>query len=66
MAEKFYNCSFGDYKGRRRYVVKHPKHMGELIVRAPDDSAAIVAAGNYWGEEWTEYLFYAYCDVMKV
>jgi hypothetical protein len=66
LAEKFYNCSFGDYKGRCRYVVKHPKFKGELIVRAPDDNAAIKAAGDYWGEDWIRYEFYAYCDAVKV
>lgn len=66
MAEKQFDCSFGDYKGRLRYLVKHPKFQRELIVRAPDDRAAIKAAGDYYGEDWTDYWFYAYCDVMKV
>ena len=66
MADKFFNCSFGNYTGKQRYMVKHPSHMGELIVRAPDDNAAIKAAGDYWGEDWLRYDFYAYCDAWKV
>lgn len=65
MAEKFFDCSFGDYTGKGRWRVMHPKFNRELIVRAPDDNAAIKAAGDYWGEDWIRYDFYAYCNVMK-
>lgn len=65
MAGKFYDCCFGDYKGRLRWIVSHPKHQNDLIVSAPDDIAAIKAAGDYWGENWLSYEFYPYCTVRK-
>lgn len=66
MASKRFDCSFGTYEGQKRYSVMHPKFKNELIVRAPDENAAIMAAGNYWGEDWVDYDFYAYCEVFKV
>lgn len=65
MAGEFFNCSFGNYEGKKRWTVMHPRHHREITVRAPDDNAAIQAAANYWGEDWTRYDFYAYCEVLK-
>lgn len=65
MAGKYYDCTFGDYIGKLRWIVSHPKYPQELTVRAPDDIAAIKAAGDYWGEDWLKYTFYPYCKVRK-
>lgn len=59
----YYDCCFDDYTGTKRFVVTHPAHRGELRVAAPDEASAIVAAANRWGEAWTQYRFYAYCNV---
>jgi hypothetical protein len=63
--KKYYDCSFGDYTGRSRYAVKHPKYR-EIITRAPDDIAAIKAAGDFCGEDWLSYQYYPYCTVNKL
>lgn len=65
MAGKYYDCRFGDYTGRLRWIVSHPKHQYDVTVSAPDDIAAIKAAGDYWGEDWLSYSFYPYCKVTK-
>lgn len=59
-----YQACYEDYKGHKLFTVHHPKHR-EIVVRAPDENAAIVAAGKYWGTPWTKYDFYAYCRVVK-
>lgn len=60
----YFDCRFEDYEGTKRYTVAHPAHSGELRVAAPDEASAIVAAADRWGETWTEYRFYAYCNVI--
>lgn len=34
-----------------------------LLVAAPDEASSIVCAAQEFGEKWTAYRFYAYCDV---
>lgn len=60
-----FNARFGDYSGGKRYDVYHPKHAETLRVAAPDEYAAMKAAGDYWGENWLNYEFYPYCVVTK-
>ena len=55
-----YDIAFEDYRGRRRYTVSHPDFSGELIVAAPDDVAAIVAAAELWHTRWQSFEFYAF------
>lgn len=54
-----------EYTGRKRFLVTHPAHAKTIVVAAPKPEAAIVAAADYWGETWTSYSFYAYCDVSE-
>lgn len=65
MSDKYFDCSFGTYSGKQRWVVKHPKYR-EITVRAPDDAAAIMAAGKFLGEDWTRLSFYTNCEVRKI
>lgn len=66
MSDKFCDIAYEDYKGNKRFTVTHPAHAGELTVAAPDENTALVAAANYWGETWTRYGYYAYCNVFAV
>ena len=61
-----FDCCFGDYKGRDRYEVYHPDHKQTLRVAAPDEYAAMKAAGDYWNDNWLEVRFYALCRVIKL
>lgn len=61
---KYYDCTFGEYTGSLRWRVVHPKYR-DAIVRAPDDIAAIKAAGDWWGEDWLRMEFYTNCRVSK-
>lgn len=58
-----YDIAFEHYRGQRRYIVSHPDFSGELIVAAPDDVAAIVAAAELWQTRWQNFSFYAFCKV---
>lgn len=62
----FHDARYEDYSGKKRFEVTHPSHKRRLIVAAPDDASAIVAAADKWGERWTAYSFYAYCLVNEV
>lgn len=57
---------YESYAGCKRFEVEHPAHRSRLIVAAPDENAAIVAAAARWGEKWTAYDFYANCCVNEV
>ena len=61
--EKNYDAAFEHYRGRRRYTVAHPAHKKTLIVAAPDEVSAIVAAAKKWKERWQSVDFYAFCEV---
>lgn len=50
---------FGSYTGKKRFEVRVPGKRKILRVAAPDEDAAIVAVGR----RWTEYEFYAFCEV---
>ena len=60
---KNYDIAFEHYRGRRRYTVSHPEHSGVLIVAAPDDVSAIVAAAKKWQTRWQSFEFYAFCKI---
>ena len=59
-----YDIAFEHYRGHRRYTVSHPDFGGEIIVAAPDDVSAIVAASEYWHTRWQSFEFYAFCKVV--
>ena len=64
-SKKYYDATFGDYTGSMRWLVSHPRYR-DCIARAPDDIAAIKAAGDWWGEDWLRYSFYTKCKVTKM
>ena len=65
-APGYRDATYLDYSGKKRFDVSHPAHKGDdLIVAAPGANAAIVAAGDRWGERWTRVEFYAYCSVTE-
>lgn len=57
---------FGSYTGKERFEVRVPGKRKILRVAAPNEDAAIVAAANAVGRRWTEYEFYAFCEVSVV
>jgi hypothetical protein len=61
---KNYDIAFEHYRGRRRYIVTHPEYSGALVVAAPDEVAAIVAAAKKWQTRWQSFEFYAFCKVV--
>ncbi len=61
--EKSYDATYEHYRGRRRYTVAHPAHRKALVVAAPDEVTAIVAAAKKWKVRWQSYEFYAFCEV---
>lgn len=63
---KAYDARFGDYCGSDRYEVWHPDHKKTLRVAAPDEYAAMKAAGDFWNEDWLKIHFYALCRVTKI
>ena len=60
------DAAYENYTGRKRFEVEHPAHRRRIIVAAPNEDSAIVAAAARWGERWQEYSFYAYCRVNEV
>lgn len=56
---------FGEYGGKKRFAVSHPDFRVPLRIAAPDEASAIVAAAKSRGRKWTEYDFYAYCEVYQ-
>lgn len=56
---------YEDYRGKKKWVVEHPDH-GKATVFAPDEDAAIVAAANVFGVQWTQMVFYTLCSVSKI
>ncbi len=59
-----YHAQFKNYNGKKRFYARCPGR-NEIVVAAPDYATAIVAAAEYFGEEWTKYEFYAFTDVWK-
>lgn len=57
---------FGNYSGKKRFAVSHPDFKVPLRVAAPSEDAAIVAAAQSRGAKWTDYSFYAFCEVSRV
>lgn len=56
---------FGEYGGKKRFIVTRPKYNKAVRVAAPSDTAAIVAAAKAFGAKaWTEYEFYSNCTVV--
>lgn len=58
------NCTFGEYGGKNKFYVSHPAHT-PILVAAPDEDSAMVAAADYWGERWQSYSYYPYVTVNK-
>lgn len=58
-----YDIAYEGYRGQRRYIVTHPQYSGTLMVAAPDEVAAIVAAAKKWQTRWQSFEFYAFCKI---
>ena len=63
---KSYDVCFGDYSGSNCFEVWHPDHKETLRVAAPDEYAAMKAAGDFWHDNWLEVRFYSLCRVTKL
>ena len=61
-----YDERYNGYSGKRRFEVEHPRHAGHLTIASPDMNSAIVAAAKRWGEQRSDYDFYAFCSVVEV
>ena len=61
-----YDVQFEKYSGKKRYAVRHPDYRREVVVAAPAAEAAIAAFAKMHNRAWTEYAFYAFCDVREV
>ena len=57
---------YKDYGGKKRFRVEHPDISFPLFVAAPDENSAIVAAAEKLERKWTDYDFYAFCNVMQI
>lgn len=55
-------ATYQGYEGVKRYDVTAPGKR-TILVSAPDENCAIVAAANYWGERWQNWEFYTGCIV---
>lgn len=58
------DVTFEGYAGPRRYRVAHPQH-GALLIAAPDETAALVAAANHWGKRWQKWEFCTGCTISR-
>lgn len=60
-----FEAVFKDYKGRNRFKASHPA-KGKIRVAAPDKTAALVAAAEFWGERWQDCEFYMDCSIEAI
>ena len=63
--EKPYQAVYGTYKGKKLFKVTCPA-FGECTVSAPNDDSSIVAAAEFWHQEWTRLDFYSNCTVIRI
>lgn len=54
-----------DYSGLTLWAVTHPAYRAPVIVRAPNEVAALVAAANWWDTNWKRWRFYGNATVAK-
>lgn len=52
------------YAGPKLFRVTHPRHGG-LLIAAPDEVTAIVAAAKRWKRRWQDWDFYTDCIVNR-
>lgn len=55
---------YEDYRGTKRWEVKHPRY-GRCYVLSPDPDSAMVAAAQIWGVKWTSLEFYTVCTICR-
>ena len=60
-----YDDRYDNYRGKKRFEVTHPEYR-TVIVAAPDDTTAIIAAAGVWRVKWTKLEVYADCRVTAV
>ena len=59
------SCWYPGYEGKKQFEVKHPDFKRSVLVHAPDEASSIWTAAALWGVKWTDYGFYAECEVLK-
>lgn len=57
---------YNGYNGKRLFAVAHPDYKYDRHVYAPNEQAAIAAAGKAWDRRWQDYEFHAYCEVREI
>lgn len=57
--------AFHGYRGARHWEVSHPEHKGSQIVRAKDETSALIAVAGLWGERWQNANFYLRAEVKR-
>ena len=60
-----YEAVFKGYRGPKLFKVSHPEN-GEIRVLAPDKTAALVAAAEFWEQRWQDCEFYMYCSIEAI
>lgn len=50
--------AFHGYRGTKFWEVSHPDRKEAQIVRAKDETSALIAAAEVWGERWQSVNFY--------
>ena len=55
-----------NYAGPRRYAVEHPDYLAPLIVAAPNEASALVAAANEWDMDWTAWRFHGKARAYRI
>ena len=53
------------YRGTKFWEVSHPAHKGSQIVRAKDETSALIAVAGLWGERWQSANFYLRAEVKR-
>lgn len=46
------------YDGPKRYCVEHPDYREPIVVKAPNEAAALVAAANAWDDVFTQWRYH--------
>lgn len=58
------SARYTDYRGEKKFNVRHPD-FGSVTVTAPDADSAMVVAADFWKTAWTRIDFYTRCEVSK-
>lgn len=65
MKSNRYAGRFPGYSGKKLFEVEH-RQFGSIVVAAPDENAAVLAAAKVWKTAWVAPEFYAYASARYV